>query len=258
VHDVPRETVLRVMDDNIRGERKTCYISITSSELLYNSRRSSFIPAFIQGARFSLADSISVVFAAALHRTKIRRFPGPELMEVCSREGVQRGWRHYYCGGADGVAEGLSRKLEERFPGMVTAGICCPPFRALEPNEEESMLERINAAKPDILWVGLGVVKQEMWIERYLDRLHVPWIVGVGGAFDFHAGTVRRAPTVLQRCGLEWAYRLYLEPWRFKRISSSFVFMLEATLESLLGRAPLLGGTDHRDTPPTWRGKRSA
>src|SRR6185369_409168 len=103
-------------------------------ELLYNSRRSSFIPAFVSGARFSLVDSASVSIAAALHGQRIRRLPGPELMEFCCREGVNRGWRHYYCGGAEGVAQLLSRKLQERFPGIVTAGTYCPPFRVLEPD----------------------------------------------------------------------------------------------------------------------------
>jgi N-acetylglucosaminyldiphosphoundecaprenol N-acetyl-beta-D-mannosaminyltransferase len=178
-------------------------------------------------------------------------------MEQCCRYGVERGWRHYFCGGAEGVAELLGRRLTERFPGLVTAGTQCPPFRPLQPAEEESMIARINDAAPDILWIGLGVVKQEAWIARYFESLRVPWVIGVGGAFDFHAGTVRRAPGWMQRAGLEWAFRLYQEPWRFRRISSSFVFLLEAALEALLGRAPLLGGANRKDTPPAWRGKRS-
>ena len=256
-HGWSADAILREIDEGIRSRRSPAWISITASELLYNARRSSFIPAFVQGARFSLADSISVSIAAALHGRIVRRFPGPALMEECCRYGAERGWRHYFCGGAEGVAELLSRRLTERFPGLVTAGTYCPPFRMLEPEEEESMIARINDARPDIVWIGLGVVRQEAWIARYFDQLQVPWLVGVGGAFDFHAGTVQRAPNWMQRAGLEWAYRLYQEPWRFKRISSSFVFLLEAALEALLGRAPVLGGASHKDEPPAWRGKPS-
>jgi N-acetylglucosaminyldiphosphoundecaprenol N-acetyl-beta-D-mannosaminyltransferase len=256
VNGMPRQAILDAIDANIHGERARSYISITSSELLYKSRRSSFLPAYIEGARFSIADGISVSVAAALHGQRIPRFTGPALMEECCRYGVERGWRHFFCGGAEGLADLLSQKLGARFPGLIVAGTYCPPFRALEPHEEEAMIAEINAAKPDILWIGLGVVRQETWIKRYLDRLQVPWLVGVGAAFDFHAGNVQRAPGWMQRGGLEWAHRLYLEPWRYKRTSSAFVFMLEAALEALFGRSPVLGGAEEGDTPPAWRGKR--
>jgi N-acetylglucosaminyldiphosphoundecaprenol N-acetyl-beta-D-mannosaminyltransferase len=257
VHGRSTEAVLREIDENIRVARSPAWISITSSELLYNARRSTFLPDYIRGARLSLADSISVTIAAALHGRAIRRFPGPALMEECCRYGVERGWRHFFCGGAEGVAELLAARLTERFPGLLTAGTYCPPFRSLQPDEETAMIARINDASPDLLWIGLGVVKQEAWIARHFEALRVPWVIGVGGAFDFHAGTVQRAPDWMQRAGLEWAFRLYQEPWRFKRISSSFVFLLEAALDALLGRAPILGGAHRKDKPPAWRGKRS-
>ena len=121
----------------------------------------------------------------------------------------------------------MSRKLKEQYPGMVIAGTYCPPFRDLTIAEEREMIERINAAKPDVLWVGLGLLKQEAWISRYKDKLDVPWLAGVGAAFDYHAGTARWAPAWIRNIGLEWLYRLFFEPRMLVRNVRSFQFMFK-------------------------------
>lgn len=257
VHNPSCRDVLEEIDRNIRGRRDPKRVCITSSELMYNARRISSLPDYIRDSHYSLCDSTAVVLSALIRGVRIHRLTGPRLMEICASYGVERGWRHFFYGGAKGVAELLSERLASRFPGFQTAGVLCPPFRALSHEEEKDVLQSINAAAPDVLWVGLGVVKQELWIARHVQDLHVPWIIGVGGAFDFHAGTVPRAPTWMQRIGLEWSYRLYREPWRWRRISSCFVFMFESVLSAAFGRAPVF--ERRQDTEiriPEWKGNR--
>jgi len=257
VHSWPHEDVLAEMNRNIKCAREPMHISITSGELMYNARRIAFLPDYIKSARFSLCDSMAVIISGFLHGSRINRFTGPMLMEKCFEYGVERQWRHFLCGGAEGVADLLSEKVRSRFPGFVTAGTLCPPFREMSAEEEDDMIARINDAKPDILWVGLGVVKQELWISRYDGRLDVPWVVGVGGAFDYHAGTVTWAPKWIRRIGMEWLYRLCKEPWRSKRILSNHVFAFEAAVAALFGKAPVIGGVQRGVVkPPVWRGKR--
>lgn len=202
---------LKAIDDNIRGERRPQYISITNTEAVYLARRTPSHMEYVNNARFSFCDGIGVVVSARVAGKRIGRLNGPILMLDCCRFGVGAGWRHFFCGGREGVADLLSRKLTEKYPGLVTAGTLCPPFRPLAPREDQDMVDLINAAQPDILWVGLGLPKQERWIAAHIERLNVPWLIGVGAAFDYHAGTVRWAPSYLRRMGLEWLYRSCFE-----------------------------------------------
>ena len=256
VHSWPRRDVLEEMDRNITGPRKPMHISITSSELMYHSRRIAFIPDFVRRARLSLCDSAGVAISAFLRGTLIHRFTGPMLMEESFAFGAERRWRHFFYGGADGVAETMSQRAAAKHPGFITAGTLCPPFRELSAAEEAQIIRTINDSGADVVWVGLGVVRQELWIDRFISRLNVPWVVGVGGAFDYHAGTVPRAPKVVRAIGMEWLYRLYKEPWRYKRIYSILLFGVEGLIGAITGRAPLLGAkrTD-QVVPPEWKGR---
>jgi N-acetylglucosaminyldiphosphoundecaprenol N-acetyl-beta-D-mannosaminyltransferase len=115
------------------------------------------------------------------------------------------------------VPERLADRLTQRFPGLVVVGAWSPPFRDLSASEEHAMLERIRTARPDIVWVGLSTPKQERWMARYADQLRVPVLVGVGAAFDMHAGLKAQAPRWMQRVALEWLFRLCSEPRRLWR-----------------------------------------
>jgi len=183
---------------------------------------------YIDNAYFSLCDGIGVVIAGRMAGEKIERLTGPDLLMHCCQNGVDRGWRHFFCGGKPGVADLLRRKLEERFPGMVTAGTFCPPFRRMSAVEDDMMIRTINTAKPDVLWVGLGLPKQEAWIAEHFARLELPWTIGVGAAFDFLSGTTKRAPKMVRDVGMEWCYRLCRDPRMFRRNVRSCVFVLEA------------------------------
>ncbi len=241
VHSWAHEDILAEMERNISGPRDALYISITNTESMYHARRISEHYQYINNARFSLCDGMGVVISARLQRKNVTRFNGPALMLKSCEYGVERNWRHYFCGGKEGVADLLSKKLTSQFPGMITAGTLCPPFREMTPDEETNLIKQINDARPDILWVGLGLLKQEAWIHRYIDKLDVPWLIGVGAAFDYHAGTARWAPSWIRSIGMEWLYRLYHEPRMLKRNIWSFVFLFEAALESIFEKAPYFG-----------------
>ena len=131
--------------------------------------------------------------------------------------GREKGYRHFFYGGAKGVADTLAERFTQDYPGLKVAGTYCPPFRLLSEQEDREIVDHINAAKPDIVWVGLGAPKQEKWMATYLGRIKATAMIGVGAAFDFHSGNVKWAPDWIRRIGMEWAYRLALEPKRMWR-----------------------------------------
>lgn len=159
-------------------------------------------------------DGMPMVWAT--HRVGLEwseRCYGPDLMlEMCRRAAVA-GHRFFFYGGAEGTPELLRDRLVERFPGLTVVGVHSPPFRPLTPEEDQAIVEEINSSGADIVWVGLSTPKQERWMGAHVDRLQAT-AIGVGAAFDFHAGNVSQAPSWMQRAGLEWFYRLIQEPRR--------------------------------------------
>lgn len=145
-----------------------------------------------------------------------RRVYGPELMFELCRTTEDRGYRHFFYGGAPGVAERLVDTLRSQMR-IHSVGTLSPPFQTLSPNETATFIDRINDARPDILWVCLGCPKQERWMYANRDVLNVPVMVGVGQAFDIYAGTLRQAPAVMRENGFEWLFRLCVEPRRLWR-----------------------------------------
>ena len=236
VHSWNHEQVLEHIAAHLENGGDARHICITNTESMYHARRLSQHRAYIEAADLSLCDGMGVVLAGRVAGKDVLRYNGPVLVEEAIREGVSRGWRHFFCGGKEGVADLMSRKLAEKYPGMINAGTYCPPFRDLGPEDEQEMLRVINEARPDFLWVGLGLLKQEEFIDRYKTRLNVPWLVGVGAAFDYHAGTARWAPRWIRRIGFEWLYRLCFEPRMFKRNVYSFIFMFQAMGAGLIER----------------------
>ena len=160
-------------------------------------------------------DGMPLVWALrALGAGAVTRVCGPDVLPAACEYGLSRGWLHYFYGGAPGVAERLTGKLVKRYPGLQIAGTQCPPFRRLSSEENEIACSEIRAARPDFVWVGLGTPKQEVWMFEHRGQCGGAIMLGIGAAFDFHANLVRRAPTWMQRAGLEWAYRLLSDPKR--------------------------------------------
>lgn len=147
----------------------------------------------------------------------IQQVPGIESVEALCRAGLAPGWRHYFLGGGPGVAEKLAREMERRVPGLQVAGWETPPFRPLTADETAAMQARIKAGEVDILWIGLGTPKQEMFMYEHAPHLPGTVAMGVGAAFDVNIGTIPRAPRLIQRFGLEWLYRMAREPRRLTR-----------------------------------------
>ena len=145
------------------------------------------------------------------------RVCGPDLLEAMCALGARKGHRHYFYGGTPEVLEKLVARLRSRFPGLIIAGYQAPPFRPLTEEEDNADVAAINAAEPDYVWVGLGMPKQEKWMLSHLGRIEAAALLGVGAAFDFHAGTKPRAPLWMQRSGFEWLFRLITEPRRLAR-----------------------------------------
>jgi len=147
----------------------------------------------------------------------VKRVYGPDFMLAACACSVENTWKHYFYGGTPHVISCLQEELTDRFPGLQVVGADSPPFRPLTPEEDEEAVERIRAAKPDIVWIGLGAPRQDRWMASHLDRLGVPVLVGVGAAFDFLSGCKPQAPVWMRRNGLEWVFRLASEPARLWR-----------------------------------------
>lgn len=143
-----------------------------------------------------------------------RRVYGPDLLDAVCAYGIERGYRHYFYGATPEVIAKLVARLTARHRGLIVAGHHAPPFRPLTAAEQEADIAAINAAQPDFVWVGLGMPKQERWLAAHLGRIEATALLGVGAAFDFHAGTKPQAPRWMQRSGTEWLFRLACEPRR--------------------------------------------
>jgi exopolysaccharide biosynthesis WecB/TagA/CpsF family protein len=174
------------------------------------------------------------------------RVCGPDFMLQLCEHSVARGYRHYLYGGAPGVVDDLKANLEALYPGLQIVGAYSPPFRPLTEAEDAAVVDTINAARPDVVWVGLSSPKQEYWMASHKGRITAAAMVGVGAAFDFHAGRQKRAPAWMQRNGLEWSYRLMSEPRRLWRrylvMAPRFLMLLAAEKVRALGQRPLRDG----------------
>lgn len=149
--------------------------------------------------------------------SKMQRTTGPDYLKEILKISAKEGYRHYFYGSTEETLEKLRTVLKKEYPGVQIAGMCSPPFRALSKEEDEKVIEMINEAHADFVWVGLGAPKQERWMAEHQGKIQ-GLMVGVGAAFDYEAGNIKRAPMRMQKANLEWLYRLLQEPKRlFKR-----------------------------------------
>src|SRR5829696_4221544 len=212
------ETTLDWIDAAVHGRRRG-YLCVAAVHTVMACQEDPELRDAVLAADFTVPDGQPLVWALKLlgHGLEDRVY-GPELMERACARAARSGQRFYLYGGRShgGLAE-LARSLRLRHPGLQIVGGHCPPFRPLSEAEEDDVVAEINRSRADVVWVGIGVPKQEKWMARMRDRLDAPVLVGVGAAFDFHAGLVPQAPERLQRIGLEWAFRLSHEPRRLWR-----------------------------------------
>ena len=199
-------------------ERHKGYICVTGVHGVMEAQDDENFKNNLNGAFLCTPDGMPMVWAGKLAGHKeMRRVYGPDLMlDVCAWSEMS-GAKHFFYGGADGVAELLAQKLKAKFPKLQVAGTFTPPFRALNEAEVKDLQAQVAAARPDIFWVGLSTPKQEKFMAEFLPKLDATLMVGVGAAFDFHSGRVKQAPRWMQRSGLEWFYRLCSEPRRLAK-----------------------------------------
>jgi len=201
------------------AERERGYICVCNVHTVMASREDAQLSAALQASSLNVPDGQPLVWAVnALGNSLRDRVYGPELMARACARAAHTGQRFYLYGGRDqGALFQLALNLRQRYPGIKIVGGYSPPHRPLNEEERDAIVEEINHSRADVVWVGIGVPKQEKWMLEMRPRLEAPVLIGVGAAFDFHAGLVRQAPSLVQDAGLEWAFRLAHEPRRLWR-----------------------------------------
>lgn len=200
------------------ADRARQYVCVTGVHGVMESRRDPELCDIHNRAGLVTPDGMPLVWLGRLAgRRHVGRVYGPDLLAALCEHSLAAGRRHFFYGGSERALALLREVLERRYPGLQVAGMIAPPFRPLTPAEEADMVAAINAARPDIVWVGLGTPKQERWMAAHVERLKASVLIGVGAAFDFHAGLKPQAPRWMQRAGLEWLFRLATEPRRLWR-----------------------------------------
>jgi N-acetylglucosaminyldiphosphoundecaprenol N-acetyl-beta-D-mannosaminyltransferase len=204
--------------EQCRRNGKKIYVTMTNPHSVMICHRDTDMKQATAGAHIILPDGAGIILAAKLLGYPDNgRTTGPMLMLRLCNWGRQKGYRHFFYGGAQAVAQRLADKLSGMYSGLDIVGTYCPPFRPLSPEEDQFIIDTINATSPDIVWVGLGAPKQEKWMADHLGKIRATAMIGVGAAFDFHSGNIRWAPGWIRKIGLEWAYRLGREPKRMWR-----------------------------------------
>lgn len=197
------------------------------------------LAAAFTSAQMVCTDGMPLVWVARRRgASEAERVAGPDVMLALCDRGRSLGLKHFFVGGGPGTAERLTDQLSTRFPGLQVVGTDSPPFRSPTAEEDATLEHRIKASEANIVWVGLGSPKQEIWAAEHADRLDAV-ILPVGAAFDFYSGRLRRAPAWMRRIGMEWLFRLAMEPRRlFRRYfvtNARFAYLL--TREELHWRA---------------------
>jgi len=219
------------------------YVSAAAVHLVMVSQEDTDTRDAVLGCSLAVPDGQPLVWAMRSLGHDASRVYGPDLMARYCARSAKTGTRMYLYGGRNqGALVQLALNLRQRYPGVKIVGGYSPPFRALTDEETDRLIDDINGCGADVVWVGIGQPKQEKWMADFRDRLDPPVLIGVGAAFDFHAGLVPQAPDWMQRMGLEWLYRLAHEPrrlWRrYLRYNPRFIsgFVRQYTRSRLLGR----------------------
>jgi len=212
------DEVIAWMDAMVASEARG-WLTAAAVNLVMSAHDDAATMKALLGASLAVPDGQPLVWALRLlGHGRATRVYGPDLMERwCARAAVTETPTYLYGGRSEQALELLSGRLRERFPGLRIVGGWSPPFRPLSEREREEVAARIDDSGAQVVWVGTGQPKQELWMSEMRPFLRAPLLVGVGAAFDFHAGIVSQAPTWMQRNGLEWLYRLSREPRRLWR-----------------------------------------
>jgi N-acetylglucosaminyldiphosphoundecaprenol N-acetyl-beta-D-mannosaminyltransferase len=211
------EWLLEYLKKNL-SDIKGDYICVSNVHTTVTSYDSVSYCAIQNGGLMAIPDGgpLSSVGRKRGHK-EMERTTGPSLMGEIFQISAEKGYRHYFYGSTEETLKLLEKKLKENYPGIQIAGMYSPPFRVLTEEEDRQIVENINSAKADFVWIGLGAPKQERWMAVHQGKID-GLMIGVGAGFDYYAGNIKRAPLWMQKCNLEWLYRLMQDPKRlFKR-----------------------------------------
>lgn len=203
---------------DIKGD----YICVSNVHTTVTSYENASYCTIQNGALMAIPDGgpLSTVGQRRGHKD-MARTTGPSLMGEIFKISVEKGYRHYFYGSKEETLELLYQRLAQNYPGIQIVGMCSPPFRPMTADEDKAIVDRINETKPDFVWVGLGAPKQEKWMADHQGKIN-GLMIGVGAGFDYYAENIKRAPEWMQKCNLEWVYRLLQDPKRlFKRYWST-------------------------------------
>jgi N-acetylglucosaminyldiphosphoundecaprenol N-acetyl-beta-D-mannosaminyltransferase len=231
------------------GERKSRYVCVTDVHSVMLARSDPALDRALENADLIVPDGMPLVWAARVRGVKsIGRVAGSDFMhEICRLSSPKLS--HFLLGGAEGVPDRLASALKAVNPQITICGTESPPFRQLTEAEDHELVERINAAKPSIVWVGLGCPKQELWMSQHAGLIPGATLIGVGAAFNFLSGNIKRAPLWMRNNGLEWLHRLVTEPrrlWRrYLMFAPMFVVLATAETVSLWWRRAFNSKTPH-------------
>ncbi len=217
--------------ESLRGN----YICVSNVHTTVMSFRDAEYRKIQNGGAMALPDGqpLSVVSRMRGYRDA-RRVPGPDLMPAILKLSEETGYTHYFYGSTEKTLKELKKNILKKYPKLKIAGMYAPPFRELTKEEDERAVAEINAAKPDFIWVALGAPKQEIWMYEHKGRVN-GLMLGVGAAFDFIAGTVKRAPVWMQKLCLEWVFRIMQDPRRMipRYVSTNFAFVYHVFRENM-------------------------
>ena len=251
VHLVSAPRTVDIMESWIHMRGARCrQVIVTGFHGLLEAHKNPGVRAILNHADLWVPDGIAPVWLARLrgHRSAVRA-TGTEVMSEFFARAQERGYSSYFYGDTERTLAALAATVARLYPGHRVAGAYSPPFRALTPAEDDAIVARINAARPDVLWVALGMPKQDIWIHERLQRLNVPVAVGVGAAFAFVAGTVPRCPRWMGDAGFEWVYRFLREPrklWR-RDLLDGPRFLFHAGMELLRNERSIVSPSSNAD-----------
>lgn len=235
VLDIPVDNV--TMDEAVErfkvliSENKLHTVYTPNAEIMMAAQRDSELKKILSTADMLLPDGAGVVLASKIIGTPLKeRVAGFDFSIECFKLSSKMNISYFFLGGKPGVAEEAANKLKIDTPHINIVGIRDGYF---SPEQETEIIETINSSNADVLLVGLGAPRQEKWIYQNKDRLNTKICIGVGGTFDGIAGIAKRAPLFFRKNGLEWLYRLYKEPWRFKRMMDLPRFIILVTFKKL-------------------------
>jgi N-acetylglucosaminyldiphosphoundecaprenol N-acetyl-beta-D-mannosaminyltransferase len=215
------------------AEGRPHHVVTVNPEFVMASRQNAAFRAVLEAADLCLADGVGLLWAGhILGRPLPERVAGSDLLPRIAERAAQEGWRLFFLGAQPGVAQRAAEVLQARHAGLQVVGTYPG-----SPGDEEApeIIGRVRAARPDMLFVAYGAPVQDLWIARHRDALAVPVMMGVGGAFDFIAGVMPRAPAWVRQVGLEWLHRLIHQPWRWRRMLALPHFALRVVAERLIG-----------------------